>query len=453
MPAAFEGAPRARPALRAEGMMPAKQVLVIAYYFPPMGLSGVQRVAGFVRHLPAYGWQPVVLTTIPAGYFAYDESLLSPLEAEGIEIHRTRSLDPTRLFRRRQVVSMPGEATRRRAASVSQWLFIPDNKIGWMPFVLGKARRLIQKVPFDAIFSSAPPYTTHLTGARLSRRFSVPLVVDFRDDWVGNPRHTYPTGIHLGLHRRMEQQVMKQCSAAITINSHIRDALRERNPHANASLGVIPHGYEPAPNQEDARGDGNGKLQLLYTGVFYDAQTPDFFLRGVHRFLEHNREAKLDIVFAGLLPERSMRLVRELILSDVVRHLGYLSHDEVVVLQQQADVLWMTIGTRPGSSGISTGKIFEYMGRQKPILALVPRGTARDALRKYQASFIADPEDVAGIARTLESIYHCWMTKELPVPNETFVQSFSQKRLTSRLAQILGSCVGTGAIRTAKATA
>ena len=203
-----------------------KHVLVIAYYFPPMGLSGVQRVTSFVRHLPAYGWHPTVLTIEPAGYFAYDESLLHGIADAGIKIIRTRSLDPTRLFKKRSVVTMPKESTRQRLSGLSEWIFVPDNKIGWMPFAFGAAKRLMARQSFDAIFSSAPPYTAHLIGARLAQNTNIPLVVDYRDDWVGNPLHTYPTSGHKKMHSWLEQYVMRQSRAAVVINEPFKRLFR-----------------------------------------------------------------------------------------------------------------------------------------------------------------------------------------------------------------------------------
>ena len=90
-----------------------KRVLVIAYYFPPMGLSGVQRIARFVKYLPETGWAPTVLTVEPAGYFAFDEALLAELHRPEINIVRVASIDPTRFFGKKSTVSLPAEGSRR----------------------------------------------------------------------------------------------------------------------------------------------------------------------------------------------------------------------------------------------------------------------------------------------------------------------------------------------------
>ncbi|NNE71561.1 MAG: glycosyltransferase, partial [Rhodothermales bacterium] len=272
-----------------------RRVLVLAYYFPPLGLSGVQRIARFVKYLPDHGWDPVVVTPEPGGYFAFDPELLSDLEDRGIPIHRTRSLDPTRAFTPGAEVSLPGEQRRRRLSSLSQWLFVPDNKVGWMPFANTKAAELLGGGDFSAILSTAPPYSSHVAAGRLARRFRLPLVLDYRDDWLDNPRHEYPTWFHRRLHAGLEKRAAQRASALVTINDVIAKRLRER---LKADVTVIPQGFDPDDYRpsEDRGDDGPAERQddaaatpehpppdqiaFIYTGVFYDRQSPESFLRG-----------------------------------------------------------------------------------------------------------------------------------------------------------------------------
>ena len=420
-----------------------RHVLVVAYYFPPLGLSGVQRIAGFVRHLPEYGWQPTVITAKPGAYFAYDESLWSPIEDAGICVVRTKSLDPTRLFRSGAAVRLPQESRRQTLAYISNWLFIPDNKLGWRPFAVHAGLRQAAAQHFDAVFSSAPPYTGHLIGRKLSRRLKLPLITDFRDDWVGNPRHIYPTALHRRLHIQQERQVLVQSSAITTINRPILNALKKRHRDINMRGEVVPHGFDEyeAPLWVSAR----EKLKLVYTGIFYDAQTPEHFLKGVSGFLAENpaMRSKISAIFAGLVPNGFTDLIRTLKLEDVVQYVGYVQHVRAVELQQEADVLWMTIGSRLGASGISTGKLYEYMGTGKPILALVPPGTARQTLLRYGAAYIVEPESEADVIQALNQIASDWDKKNFPSPDESFVSMFSRNRLTETLAGVLDSAIKT----------
>ena len=425
-----------------------RRVLVIAYYFPPMGLSGVQRVAGFVKYLPHHGWLPTILTVEPAGYFAYDATLLDEIEAAGVSIYRTRSWDPTRFFGKTRIVSMPSESVRSSFARASQFLFVPDNKIGWIPHALREGNRILGLQKFDAVFSSAPPYSAHLVAARLSRRGQIPLVADFRDDWVGNPRHNYPTRWHRRWNERLERYVLDSCSHAVTINEPIRESLAQRkSDRASApSISVIPHGYDPEIVAAKPIRRASRKMQFLYTGIFYDAQTPDYFLRALAQMIEAHPETRSEVeaVFVGLLPKSAQQLVTDLALNDIVRYDGYVPHAKAVAYQCAATVLWMTIGSRSGAEGISTGKLFEYMGSRKPILALVPSGAARDTLHSYGAATIVDPEDVDAIAQAMELLFRRWRAATLPAPVESYVEQLDRRRLAGLLAGHLDASINNG---------
>ncbi len=417
-----------------------RRVLIIAYYFPPMGLSGVQRTAKFARYLPEAGWEPTVLTVRPGGYYAFDDQLLEEVEGSGVRIERTASLDPTRLFGKRRRVAMPDADSRKRLQSLTQWLFIPDNKVGWMPAAFIRGLQILRKNNFDAIFSTAPPYTSHLIGASLSRAAGVPLILDFRDGWLDNPHHAYPTPIHRKLHAFLERISVQKSVTSVCVNTYIRDALAARLPHRSASMVVIPHGYD-AEDFEDSSAPStrHKKLTFLYSGIFYGAQTPVYFLEGMNRFLTARPEARKDITlsFVGHFPEKHKALIDELGLGAQVELFGYRPHREAVRRLSAADIPWMTVGRQRGEEEITPGKLFEYFGARKPVLGLVPRGAARDALASYGAGFAAPPDEPEAIAHTIEELYARWNDHTLPQPNEAYVQSLERRRIAQALADLL----------------
>src|SRR5690625_6272851 len=112
-----------------------KRVLVIAYYFPPMGLSGVQRIARFVKYLPDNGWTPTVLTVRPRGYFAFDATLEDEIDEREIEIIRTASVDPTRILGPRRRGGLPDESRRKSRSELRQWGLCTECKIRCRPCV------------------------------------------------------------------------------------------------------------------------------------------------------------------------------------------------------------------------------------------------------------------------------------------------------------------------------
>ncbi|MFT4605965.1 MAG: glycosyltransferase involved in cell wall biosynthesis [Rhodothermales bacterium] len=421
-----------------------RNVLVLAYYFPPLGLSGVQRVAKFVKYLPDSGWNPTVLTAEPGGYFAFDEDLLQELNARDIPIHRTMSLDPTRVFGKSTSVKLPSEGRRQMLSTLSQWVFLPDNKAGWMPFAYRKAASLLRSGNFDAILSTAPPYSSHLVAAKLARKFRLPLVLDYRDDWLGNPRHVYPTRLHKRAHAALERRAGGQADAIVTINSVIGRAIHDR---LGVPVAVIPQGFDPDdyPTEDspqvsaDHSPPRSERLHFIYTGVFYDRQTPEPFLKGLAELIRQKPQVakRIRATFVGLFPEECRPLLKELALEKVVDILPYEKHREAMSRVSEADVAWLTVGEGPGQHGISTGKLFAYAGASVPILGIVPKGAAREMLEAYGASWVAHPDEPEAIYETLVRILEAWEKGSLPKPDPAFVAGYDRRALTGKLADVL----------------
>ena len=417
-----------------------KRVLVLAYYFPPMGLSGVQRIAKFVKYLPEFGWDPTVITPEPAGYFAFDHTLSEELQQiPQIKVVRTGSLDPTRVVSRKQGGLFSRSLFRKAAGLINRWLFIPDNKIGWVKQAFDAGIDEAQDYPFDAILSSAPPYSSHLAGLALKDHLRIPLILDFRDDWVGNPRHQYPTRWHLNKHRRLEEKVMQGADQVLTINARIQSLLRSRHPE-HQKISVLPHGYDHADFAGPPVASSTDKLLFVYSGVFYDKQRPEPFLQALARCAQEEDFAQhVQCRFVGIEPEGARKLSRSLGIQDLVAFTGYLPHREAVSHLKEADVLWMTVGSGPGQDTISTSKLFEYLGALKPILGLVPDGAARDLITELEAGYMAMPEDVDEIAATLKTIYKDYQNGSLRRCTQEKASQFDRKVLAEQLATVLVS--------------
>jgi glycosyltransferase involved in cell wall biosynthesis len=340
---------------------------------------------------------------------------------------------------------MPAEKERRLANRLTHLVFVPDNKLGWLPFARRAAVSAHRRTPFDVVLSSAPPYTSHLVATSVSRRLWLPLVVDFRDDWVGNPRHEYPTSLHRRVHRQLERKVIGASHTCVTINGVIADSLLKRSHtrEGNQNVVVIPQGFDPADfdGETTPEQDDDNRMHFLYAGVFYDAQSPEPFLRGLRRAIESRPALEQSVVadFVGLVPSEFSTWVDELGLRGVVRHHGYESHGEVVARIRTAEVLWMTIGRQSGEEGISTGKLYEYIGARKPILGLVPDGVAKDDLGKYGPAVTARPDDPADIARAILEVVDLCQSPNLPRVNDGLVRQFDRRLQTARLADVLNA--------------
>ncbi len=417
-----------------EGPGKNRHVVLVAYYFPPMGGSGVQRVAKWVKYLPDNGWNVTVLTVEPGRYLAFDDSLLEEIERPGIRIIRTRSLDPTRGGGKR-AVGTPSERKRRLFTWLTGMFFLPDNKRGWARHARSVFEQIRASGPVDVVLSSAPPYTGLMVGGELAKFLDVPHVVDYRDDWLDNPRHRYPSPWHRAWHARAEKKVLTQADLITVVNESIKQLIQQRAPEAD--IRVLPQGYDPADFGE--RVPESGRIRLVYSGMFYDAQQPDSMLRALAVLAERDQALsdRLELRFVGLFPDEKKALVSELGLEKMVTFLGYRSHAEAVAELQEAHVLWVIVGRQKGGHMIATGKLFEYMGSRRPILALAPEGEVRSALKGYGASWIVDPDDVGEIASSLASILKRAEAGQLPRGNEEWVSQFDRKKQAHMLSGLL----------------
>lgn len=417
-----------------------RNVLVVAYYFPPMGLSGVQRTLKFVKYLPQFGWQPTVVTVTPTGYFAEDYSLLAELTPYNIDIIRIGSLDPNRLFRKKGVVQLPSESTRKLFTFLSDLFFIPDNKKMWKNKVLRTMNSLLKKQSFHIIFATAPPFTDFLIGKALHERYHIPLVVDYRDVWHEYPYKYYPTPLHKYLNYRLERDVLRASSAVITTNRRVKELVLKRYKflHYN-DVKIIPQGFDPADfndAKKTKKREPRTKMRIAHAGTFYGDRTPLYFLKGVKQAIKSqpNLKGRLAIDFIGAFRSADKNLITSLGLDELVHIHGYLDHQQCVEKLLEADLLWLTLG----NDLQSPGKVYEYLAARKPILACVPDGFVRQTLQEAGATTVVEPTDVKGITKTILALFEQYRRGTLPRPREEVVERYNRITLTEELAKTFG---------------
>ncbi len=403
-------------------------------------MGGVQRTTKFVKYLNHFGWKPIVITSSPKLYYAFDFEMLN--ELKDIEIVRTdgeveRSID-------RKEIKFKNEKLRNFFSKLSQIFLVPDTKILWEKKAIRYAEKIINSEKINLIFSTAPPYTDFLVGYELSKKYDIPLVLDYRDDWIECPYNFYFTPFHKRLHLKLERKILNYANAFITINYKIQNLIFDRYPEIDIKDSeVIPQGYDPddfinAKDIADKLISEKKKFRFCYSGSFFNLMTPEFFLKGLQlAFLKKPElKNKIEMFFVGIFPEKFIKLINDLELKDNIVLTGYLKHLESTAYLLTADVLWMMIGKSSKSFMISTGKLFEYIGTGKPILASVPGGAARDILSAYGAEFITDPDDINDLSEKIIHLYELYEQNKLPVGKKDFIDKFNRKYLTQKLVDI-----------------
>ncbi len=425
--------------------MKEKKILLIAYYFPPMGMGGVQRATKFAKYLPRFGWKPFVLTVKDVDYLAKDYSLLDDLPSQ-VRVIRTGSFDPLRasfilrrFFRKAEQnkACVTGNSVER--SGVFSRFFFPDSKIGWIPFALLSGLNLIREQRIDLIFTTSPPPSLHLVGYLLRRLTNKPWVADFRDPWVGFHYEDYPTPFHLRAKNRMIRLIAENADGIVTINQKITQAVLSVYPFIK-SIKTIPNGYDESDFDlpVSARSD---RFVIAYLGTFSPDHDPKPFLLALKSLLRKREvpKEKVKFIHIGLCMGIDWAgMVKQYQLSDVVERKGYLPHKEALAHLQDASVLLLTTSQTPGAEMISTSKLFEYLPFKKPVLAIVPPGgAAAEVVSSLNLGKVVSPADPAGIKEKLLWFFSDWEKGVLSLDvDDEKIGVFSRKLLTSRLASL-----------------
>jgi glycosyltransferase involved in cell wall biosynthesis len=415
-----------------------RKVLVVSYYFPPMGLSGVQRTLKFVKYLPNYDWSPIVLTTGATNYFAFDETLLNDTEkSDLISIYRTEK-DPFNFKKSKEnkLLQYPSRFKQKLFRMLSQSVFIPDSRIRWKKYAIELGNKIIEENPdIRLIFATAPPFTDFLVAKELSQKHNIPFVVDYRDLWLDNPQYFFPTPYHKRKALSLETSVLKHTSKIFVITRTMKEKILNRYRFlSHSDISIIPHGYDSEDFEpfRNIAPDKN-KLVITHCGLFPDDRTPKYFFKALKKFFEQKPQArsKFEARFVGIMRKNHIKMIANYGLNDVVTVKGYLPHQEAVKHLMESDVLWMML-----RNNIETpGRFFEYIGAAKTMLICVPDGSMKQIAEESNSAFITKPEDVDGIVRALSSIYDLWSQNYLPIPDSSFVNQYDRKALTKRLAR------------------
>lgn len=415
------------------------KVLVIAYYFPPLGLSGVQRTLKFTKYMKDFNWEPHVLTTSQTGYFAHDDSLLKEANDANIKITRIGGKEINSLFAKRGNVDMPREIIRKTLSRVSNTIFIPDNKKSWSRKAFFEAKKIYAEDKFDLIFVSAPPFSSINTAVKLKKELGVPIVIDYRDLWYGNQFHFYPTPYHSYQHKRMEYKALKAADRIIVTNRRMKENILNQYKFLTfEDIFIIPHGFDPEdfalPEEPKKSAE---KFIITYSGIFYEHITPKYFLKAFKEIAEQKPEIaeNIELRFIGLFRKENQKLVKKLKLQKYVKEFGYLNHKSAVANLMESDLLWLMVGKGRNSDTISSGKLYEYFGSKKPILASLPEGALKNAAEEYGASFITSPDNIDEIKNAILQSYEQFKNGSLPVPSENFVEKHRRDFLTDQLTK------------------
>jgi hypothetical protein len=440
-----------------------KRLLLIAYYVPPAGGPAVQRVLQFVEHLPAADWAVEVLTVREGAYPNRDPTLAAVLPSD-VRVHRTPALDPYALYQRftgTQEGDLPtgslrvrGGAWRERAARwIRANLFLPDARVGWVPFAVARARRLLATGRFDALVSTGAPHSVHLTGGALHYWTGLPWVADLHDPWTDICY--YDDLPHTALARRLdaglERTVLSGASAVTTVSPSWK-ALFERK--ADTDVFVVENGFRAA-DFSAVEGPPDDEFVLTHAGKLYAARNPTVLWDALARLRDENAIPQLRVQLVGTVAPAIRQALARRGLTPLVDHTGFLSHRAAVRRMARSTLLLLVIEDFAEADGMMTSKLGEYLASGRPVLGVgPPDGDASALLRRYDAGTMVGWNDREATVALVRRHYEAWAAgAPCTGADRDALTAHTRRAQAARMAQVLEAVTGRGSDVDASASA
>jgi len=404
-----------------------RQILMIAYYFPPFGGAGVQRSLKFAKYLPEFGWLPVVLSAKPPVHHLRDETLLAEIPI-GVQVQRVDTLH------------LPLGLPWRVRNLITRWVLMVDEQIGWLPYALPAARRLLKAQNIRVIFTTSAPYSAHLIGYWLKSKYNLTWIADFRDPWIDNFNYVFPTLLHRRFAKSLERRILSRADLVTVASESMRLTILDRYPQLSPdNVVTITNGFDPSDFEGNTPvAHDSTRFQITYTGSFYAKKlTPDDFLRCLRQLIDLGQvdPNRIQVNLIGNIGKYAKKTLAELGLSYVVHAPGYVNHRTSISYLLAADLLLLILPDGVGSQAILTAKLFEYLAAQKPILAIAPPGEAAELIARAGAGVVIPVGDRQRLSREIVNCYNQWERGKLRIASDTTTwQMYNRRTLTQKLA-------------------
>jgi len=412
------------------------KLLLVSLYWPPSGGGGVQRPLKFAQYLPAFGIETHVLAPDDSKWIHRDAELRVPTQAW---VHRARFIGPKG---RKPAEELHGTEGVSRALVyarlASRRLLVPDENVSWNLTAIPAAIRIARRHEIDVVLTTSPPGSLHLVGAAVQKATGAKWVADLRDSLAAHPhrRSDSPAArAKQKAHQGVARLVARRADAITCVSEAIAEEARALKPRGRVV--TISNGcdFDDFAGLDYTPGK---RFRITHTGSFFGKRDPRPFLTAL-------AESGLDVEarFVGDFRSSDREFAESLGLGDRLRLIPYAPRQTALELQRDSDALLLLIPDAGGrGKGVLSGKVFEYLAAERPVLAAVPPdGAAADLIRETGAGVVAAPDDVEGLKAALAGLHDRFVNGGLPAPEyppETR-HRLSRRARAEELAELLHS--------------
>lgn len=420
------------------------KVLIITYYWPPAGGSGVQRWLKFVKYLQGFDIEPVIYTVDNPNYAIVDDTLQNEVP-NNIDILKQPIKEPNNwlsLFGNKKQQTSAGflDANPSFFGKIAQYIranfFIPDARKYWIKPSVKFLYEYLLKNRIDVIITTGPPHSLHLIGLQLQQKLDVKWIADFRDPWTDiDYFHQLPlTTKAIKKHHQLEKEVISSADCVLVVGK----TMKENYLKFNNNIEIITNGFDDNEVVNDIELDS--KFSFVHIGMMNADRNPKILWKVLSEIIKQNDAFanNFQLKLIGKCANEVLKSIKNNGLISNVEMIDYLSHNKVIAFQKSAQVLLLAVNDVPSAKGIITGKIFEYLQAKRPILAIAPtEGDLAEIINMTNSGKVIDFNDEKTLKNTILELYKDYKNVNLEVDSKN-IEQYHRKNLTKQLAEIIG---------------
>ena len=423
-----------------------KKVLIITYYWPPAGGSGVQRWLKFSKYLRGFDIEPVIYTIDNPSYPILDKSSESEIPKD-LEILKQAIFEPN------SMLSFFGRNNKKESAgflnpnptffgSIIQYIranyFIPDARKFWIQPSVNFLSNYLENNHIDAIITTGPPHSMHLIGLELKKKLGIKWISDFRDPWteIDYFQQLPLTKKATKKHQDLEQEVLRKSDMVVVVG----ETMKEKFLKHTKRIEVLTNGFDTIEDLSTQKLDE--KFSITHVGLMNSDRNPTILWEVLNEISNTNLNFKNDLRIK-LIGKLDDAVIQDLKVFDhnTIETIPYLDHKDVSKYQASSQVLLLSINEVPSAKGIITGKIFEYLQAKRPILAIGPEdGDAAMILKNTNAGTIIGFKNKTVLKATILNLYKDYKEGVLFVKSIN-IEQYHRKNITSQLAEVIKKVV------------
>ncbi len=425
---------------------PSKKILIISYYWPPVGGPGVQRWLKFVKYLPDFGIEPHVYVPKNPTYPLLDEKLVADVSKKAIIIKKP-IFEPYGLAgifskKKTQKISsgiIPNKKKQSWVEKMLIWvrgnLFVPDARLFWIRPSVQFLSKYIQEHQIETVITTGPPHSLHLIGMELKNRHKINWITDFRDPWTTIGYHDKLQLSYWAAkkHKQLEKQVLNSCDQIIVTSPTTKT---EFEALTSKPISVITNGYDV---ESISKKPLDEKFTLAHIGSFLSERNPRILWKALAELVKENKDfsEKLELKLIGAVSDSVLETIKEFKLEHFVNHLGYVSHEVALQEQRCSQVLLLIEIDSEQTNCIIPGKLFEYLVSERPILAIGPeKADFASIIKETNTGTFFTYEDKDALKSQIVQYFEAFQSQSLQV-HAVGLQKYSRRALTQELVAIL----------------